>query len=220
MRKIDNNVYERSVFINCPFDDQYAPILHAITFAIIFAGYIPRSALERKDSGEERLDKIFKIIEECKYSLHDISRADSVPSDPNLPPRFNMPFECGIYYGARYFGNKTQKAKQLLILDSQPYRFQKTMSDIAGKDPDCHNNSSVEAIACVRRFLGHKSIVGEMPGEKHFQEQFAEFQRALPSILVPLKLTIMEISKFSYWKDYVNIVDQWTKRKKSIAPSI
>ncbi|MEA2238824.1 MAG: hypothetical protein QOC81_3548 [Thermoanaerobaculia bacterium] len=30
--------YERNVFINCPFDDDYAPLFEAIVFAINDAG--------------------------------------------------------------------------------------------------------------------------------------------------------------------------------------
>ena len=37
-----NRLYEISVFINCPFDNKYRPILRAIVFAIYDSGFIPR----------------------------------------------------------------------------------------------------------------------------------------------------------------------------------
>jgi len=33
--------YEQNVFINCPFDDDYAPLFEAIVFAINDAGFRP-----------------------------------------------------------------------------------------------------------------------------------------------------------------------------------
>ena len=61
------------VFINCPFDDTYKPIFEAIVFAVYDLGFVARCALEVDDSGEARLTKITRIIEQCPYGIHDIS---------------------------------------------------------------------------------------------------------------------------------------------------
>ena len=61
------------VFINCPFDSVYKPIFDAIVFAIYDLGFVARSALEIDDGTEFRLAKIERIIEECRYGIHDIS---------------------------------------------------------------------------------------------------------------------------------------------------
>ena len=50
--------YQRSVFINCPFDDDYAPILRAIIFAVVDCGFAPRCALEALDASQIRIQKI------------------------------------------------------------------------------------------------------------------------------------------------------------------
>lgn len=50
--------FERSVFINCPFDEDYDPILRAIFFCVVYLGFYPRLATERRDSLENRVDKI------------------------------------------------------------------------------------------------------------------------------------------------------------------
>ena len=81
------------VFINCPFDAEYKPIFYAIVFTIVRAGYRARCALETDDAAENRLGKIIKIISECRYGIHDISRTET-NGDPPLP-RFNMPLELG-----------------------------------------------------------------------------------------------------------------------------
>ena len=64
-------MYDKNVFINCPFDSAYQPLLHAVTFAIRDAGFVPRSALETNNTAEERLAKIVAITRECRYSIHD-----------------------------------------------------------------------------------------------------------------------------------------------------
>src|SRR6516225_9571953 len=109
------NEYAAGVFINCPFDAQYKPLLEAITFAVLACGHRPRCALEIDDSSEVRIDKIFKIIAECKYGIHDISRTE-VTTVSGLP-RFNMPLELGIFLAAKRFGTGKQKQKVCLILD-------------------------------------------------------------------------------------------------------
>lgn len=205
--------YSKSVFINCPFDEEYVPIFHAITFTLRFANFIPRSALETSDAGEERLSKISRAIQSCQYGIHDVSRVEFGATASTSLPRFNMPFECGLFFGALHFGSKQQKSKKLLILDSERYRFQKTLSDIAGKDPSAHNNNPAEAIACVRSFLADKPGAEGLPGEEFIQQKYAAFQKELPTILGDFKLNGKEIVKAAYWKDYVKIVDKYLTRR-------
>jgi hypothetical protein len=50
--------YKKNVFINCPFDRSYRPIVHALVFAVHDAGYVARSAQEVRDTGEVRIGKI------------------------------------------------------------------------------------------------------------------------------------------------------------------
>lgn len=106
--------------------------MEALVFAIHDCGYIARSALEAEDSAEVRMDKIAKIIKDCRYGIHDISRTE-VGADTGLP-RFNMPLELGLFLGARRFGSRTDKLKACLILDRARYRYQQFCSDIAGQD--------------------------------------------------------------------------------------
>lgn len=69
--------YARSVFINCPFDDDYVPIFEAIVFTIQALGFEPVSARTRINSGEVRLLKIARLIRTCRYSVHDLPRTDT-----------------------------------------------------------------------------------------------------------------------------------------------
>lgn len=92
-----NNGYNDSVFINCPFDDEYMPLLQSVVFSVYRCGFLPVCALADEDGSDSRLDKIVRYIEGCRYSIHDISRTELT----NNFPRFNMPFELGIFFGAK-----------------------------------------------------------------------------------------------------------------------
>ena len=146
-------IYNSNIFINCPFDENYKPIHDAIVFTIFDCGFIPRSASEEKDSGNVRLVKIMEIIAESKFGIHDISRTE-IDKSTHLP-RFNMPFELGLFLGAKKFGDKVQKRKNILILDKEKYRYQKFISDIAGQDIEEHNENSNEAILKTRNWLNN-----------------------------------------------------------------
>ncbi len=58
----------KAVFINCPFDQGFKPILRAIVFTVIVSGYHPRSALDATDGAEVRLGKIAAMIGECDWA--------------------------------------------------------------------------------------------------------------------------------------------------------
>ena len=91
--------FRTSVFINCPFDEEYKLLLRPMLFTLVYAGLVPRLASEKSDSLEQRIEKILRLIKECKYSIHDLSRLKSERA--NQFSRLNMPFELGIEYGCR-----------------------------------------------------------------------------------------------------------------------
>src|SRR6266498_4700084 len=105
--------YDTNVFINCPFDTAYKPLLDALVFAICDAGFTARSALEITDSSVNRLDKIMAIMEDCRLSVHDISKTEV---NKHGLPRFNMPFELGLFLGAKRFGTPRHGKKACLIV--------------------------------------------------------------------------------------------------------
>ncbi|MEE9252678.1 MAG: hypothetical protein V3U74_04915 [Thermodesulfobacteriota bacterium] len=197
--------YDDSVFINCPFDDDYLPIFEAIVFVTYDAGFIPRSALEIKDSSVNRLEKILNLISDCKHSIHDISRTELDPV--NLLPRFNMPLELGIFLGCKEFGSRKHKSKSCLILDRTKYRFQKFISDIAGQDIEAHNNSPKKAIIIVRDWLRVQSKRTNMPGGSTIYKRYSQFKRDLPLICEELRLEVSEL----HYVDFSHVVTEWLK---------
>ena len=107
--------YSDQVFINCPFDKSYLNMFRACVFAVLDAGFIPRCSLEVGNGTQFRLNAIVGLINECQYGVHDLSIVQ-LDSASKLP-RFNMPFEFGLFYSAKHFGISKQKRKQCLIFE-------------------------------------------------------------------------------------------------------
>jgi hypothetical protein len=184
--------YDRSVFLNCPFDQRYRPLFRATVYTTLECGFFPRSALEVEDSGEERLRKIKRIIRSCRYGIHDISR---IQLDPRTGfPRLNMSLELGLFLGAQEYGSGPQKQKRSLVLDTEQFRYQQFCSDIAGQDIRAHGDQPGRLIACVRAMLA-TALDGDarLPGEAKIRERYACFRAELPRLCGKLHVRTAEI---------------------------
>ena len=181
MTSISAARYEKSVFINAPFDAQYKPLFEVIVFSIIDCGFVARCALEIEDGSRVRLDKIFDIIGQCRLAVHDLSRTE-LDTKYKLP-RFNMPLELGIFLGAKRFGRGKHAKKTCIILDTKRFRYQKFISDIAGQDPREHANKPSVAIEAVRNWLVTEAPKnGKIPSAKIIAKRFRQFQSELPRL--------------------------------------
>lgn len=195
--------YNDNVFINCPFDSVYKPLFDAMVFAVYDCGFVARCALEEEDASEVRIDKIYNIIADCRYGIHDISRTE-LDRDSNLP-RFNMPLELGIFLGAKKFGIEEQQRKKCLILDTERYRYQQFISDISGQDIQAHNNKSREVITHVRNWLRAASRRETIPSGSIIWKRYQEFMEKLPQTAQECQLTVEEL----IFNDYTLLVAQW-----------
>ena len=171
--------YSDNVFLNCPLDQSYKEMFDAIIFTIYDCGFVARCSLEEDASGDVRFSKIENIVGECRYGIHDISRTELDVSN-NLP-RFNMPLELGLFFGARKFGNKDQRTKKLLILDVDQYRYQQFISDLAGYDIKAHNHLPEQASGAVRDWLVTASRRTTIPDRGVIWNDYRDFQERLPS---------------------------------------
>lgn len=179
--------YNDNVFVNCPFfDTDYKPLFNAMVFAIFDCGFIARCALEEADASQIRIEKIYDIIANCRYGIHDISRTE-LDENTHLP-RFNMPLELGIFLGAKKFGTKDHPKKQCLILDKEKYRFQKFISDIAGQDIEAHNGNPEDIIKVVRNWLRTASKRTTILGGDIIQERYQAFIEDIPKMAKRLRL--------------------------------
>jgi len=169
-----------NVFINCPFDEAYTDMFHACVFTVLDAGFIPRCSLEVDDATQSRLSAILSLIDHCPYGVHDLSRVQLDPSSGL--PRFNMPFELGLFHGAKYFGSSNQKRKQCLVLETEKHRYQKFISDIAGVDIMAHDNSPEKLILALRNWLVTASRRTTIPPGEKIETRFNDFQTRIRKI--------------------------------------
>lgn len=195
--------YDINVFINCPFDEDYAVLFDAIIFTVSDCGFIARSALEVDDSGQVRIDKILDIIAQCRLGIHDISRTE-LDTQHQLP-RFNMPLELGLYLGARHFGDKNQRRKVCLVLDRERYRYQKFIPDIAGQDIKSHGKDARRVIKLVRDWLSILQRDVVLPSGGHVFEKYKLFLADLPGLCERLRLDAKEL----IYSDYTKLVATW-----------
>lgn len=165
--------FERSVFVNCPFDKDYEPILQAILFCIIYLGFIPRIASASNDSGSMRLERILTLIEQSKFSIHDLSRCEAKKKGERF--RLNMPFELGLDYGCKTFSNAGHQSKRILILEERPYRYQAAISDLAGCDIQAHAGDYQKAVRKTRNWLVSEAGA-HVEGAQLILSAYADFQ--------------------------------------------
>ncbi|MBL8232724.1 MAG: hypothetical protein JNL98_29770 [Bryobacterales bacterium] len=191
-----------SVFINCPFDPEYSHLFQAICFTIHACGFVPRCALERIDSGDSRLDKICDLIIQCHLGIHDISRTELSPQSGL--PRFNMPFELGLYLGCRRFGGPDHAGKRVLVMDRTRHRHQVFLSDLSGQDPEVHEDDPQKTIGIVRAWL--QNVAGEqLAGPAKFATAWRRFLHDLPKLAFERGCSPDELS----FEDLNHLILEW-----------
>ena len=190
------------VFINCPFDGAYAPTFEALVFTVFACGFRPRSARELEDASQTRIDKLYAIIEQCRFGVHDLSRTELDPA--NYLPRFNMPLELGIFLGAKRYGSEEQRTKRCLILDTEPYRYQRFISDLNGMDIQDHGADPRRAVGRTRNWLANVSR-RRIAGETIVIAAFDRFAAVLPDLAVQLGFARRAIP----YVDFEGIVTTW-----------
>lgn len=164
--------FEQNVFINCPFDDAYMPLLRPMVFCVYRVGLRPRIALERHDSAEARIEKIIELIQNSKYGIHDLSRIKADKAGEMF--RLNMPLELGIDIGAKRFGQGQLQSKKCLILETERYRYQAAVSDLSNSDIAVHGNEPLEAFTVVRNWLDTEAGLN-IDGPTRLWDQFTDF---------------------------------------------
>lgn len=199
--------YDYNVFINCPFDEAYRSLLYAIVFAVHDCGFTAHCTLEIDNAGRVRIESIYNLIGGCRFGIHDISRTEL--DEANQLPRFNMPFELGLFLGAARFGTGDQQDKSTLILDREPYRYQKFVSDISGQDIKSHEGSTELAIRTVRDWLDNSPVEQGVirPGGAKIYERYELFHRELPALCQELHLDPEELT----FNNFTTLLVEWLR---------
>jgi hypothetical protein len=198
-------MYQR-VFINVPFDEAYKPFFDATVFTVIACGCVPRCALAAGNAAQTRFARIVELVRQCPMGIHDLSR--SGPKQNSQSPRLNMPFELGLFLGAREFGGRSHKVKTCIVLDSHSHRYRAFISDFAGNDVVSHNNRISRLINVLRDWLATApGIDGTriLPGGREICQLYVEFQKKLPRMCRYAKIRRAELT----YGDYVHFVKEW-----------
>jgi len=198
--------FENNVFINCPFDEEYVPLLRALVFTTIYLNLEPHFS-QTISSSNIRINQIKQYIRNCKFGIHDLCRSKAMVVGEL--PRFNMPYELGLDIGACEYGGKLLKSKRILILETERYHYQKVLSDISGQDISAHNDEPKTLILKVRNWISTNTVSHVI--ETH-NEVWIAFNQFTDDLLFTLstshtprdiaEMTIGDYLKFA--KDWIN----------------
>lgn len=94
-----------------------------------------------------------------------------------------------------------------MVMDREPYRYQKFISDVAGQDVDNHNGSHEEASRCVRNWLRTESRRTNIPGSAEILRRYQQFQQQLPTICLNMQIQVQELT----FADFLHAVFEWLK---------
>jgi hypothetical protein len=174
---MDNNF----VFINCPFDDEYYPLLRSILFTCCKFNLHPQIS-ETLNAVKSRIATIQEMMQNSKYSIHNLSRNRSKSKDEFA--RFNMPFELGM----DYILTKQNPLKAMIIFDKNPHDYDKFLSDLSGSDIQTHNNDITLIVKAIRNWL--IKYFPEGPSYSEIIDQFNLFESDFIEKMITLKLDI------------------------------
>jgi hypothetical protein len=169
-----------SVFINCPYDEDFRALFDAAVFAAVCCGFMPRCALETGTVAEPRMSRILRAIAASKYSIHDLSRCAG-EGDANLA-RFNMPLELGIAMAHRDLSRREAVRHDWLVLVPVGHQYQAFVSDIAGFDPRTHDGSVAGIVTAVMAWLATRPDTVRTPNPRQVISLLPEFDAAMRAL--------------------------------------
>lgn len=202
--------FERNVFINCPFDNEYRELLHSLIFAILYFDFEPKIS-QTQSSSNIRINQIKLYIKESKYGIHDLSR--SKPMKRNEVPRFNMPYELGLDMGCCEYGGRKFREKRILVLETERYYYQKVISDIAGQDIESHDDDPSMLIMKVRNWFSAVDDTRTYPSASTIWKDYQDFYNDTSINLSGEGFTTAEIDNMPN-SDFIKFAKEWLKKLK------
>jgi hypothetical protein len=204
------NQFDKNVFINCPFDFKYKNIIKAILFTLVYCDLEPRIAAGSLDSLELRLPKIKKLIEESKYSIHDISRMRA--SKKGEYARFNMPFELGLNYGFRVYGGKNASGNKSLIFSTKRYNYARAVSDLAGIDIKAHHDDPEEVVRGLRNWIRNTLNKTDVLSADNIWLEYLVFSGEFKKLMKEENFSRKEQNRMEP-KEYIHYINKWKKER-------
>jgi len=169
-----NSASPPAVFLNLPYDSKFQPLFLAYIAGVTAFGLTPRATLEIP-GGTQRLDRIFAILSECRYSIHDLSRVQLNRTRPSTP-RFNMPFELGLAVAHERAGHE----HTWFVFEAMNRRILKSLSDLNGTDIYIHDGR-IDGV--FRELSNALSRQGRQPGLPQMRMVYRELRTAVPAVL-------------------------------------
>jgi hypothetical protein len=141
------------VFLNYPYDDRFESLEYALHFPVGAAGLLPVCAKDLTVPDRPRLEILVDAIRNCRYSAHELSRSTG-EGTRNLS-RMNMPIEMGM---AIFFALDSQRRDhRCTFFVPTANDFKIFASDLAGLDPQYHNNDPFQLVTRIYDWL--RSVV-------------------------------------------------------------
>jgi hypothetical protein len=162
------------VFLNVPYDNSVADLFLAYVAGLTTLGLFPRASIE-VSGGERRLDRTLKLIDACRYSVHDLSPVVNSASGRRAP-RLNMAFELGLTITL----DRASPGKHTWFLfGNRRTELNRSLSDLAGTDAYFHGGRE----AGIFRELGNAFVRNErQPTVQDMEKVFDGLRRAVPML--------------------------------------
>lgn len=197
--------FSSNVFINCPFDSEYSPLLRSLLFTVLYFKLEPKLS-QTKSSSNIRINQIKQYIRESKFGIHDLSRSKAMKKGDL--PRFNMPYELGLDIGCVEYGGKKFENKKILILEKEKYHYQKVLSDIAGQDIETHGDDPQILIRKIRNWFSTVDDDNDYAGANEIWLAYNQFYDDLNSKLTAKGYSLTDIEEMPN-ADFIKFAKGW-----------
>lgn len=174
LREPRRGLERQSVFLNIPYDSRFENLYLAYIAGLTAFGLIPRATLEIPTS-QRRLERILKLIEECTYSIHDLSRVQLDRRPPRVP-RFNMPFELGLAVAHA----NIHRQDTWFVCETVQHRVNKSLSDLNGTDVRIHGGTIRGVFGALCDVFVRKA---QQPSVQEMYRIYRVLKRNLPKIM-------------------------------------
>jgi hypothetical protein len=166
-----------AAFLNIPYDNRFENIYLAYIAGLCTFGLVPRVTLEIP-GGKRRLDRIFELIQTCRYSFHDLSRVQLDRKPPWSTPRFNMPFELGL--AVAWSKIQGENGQMWVVFEKVERRITKSLSDLDGTDPRIHDGTVKGVLRELMNILVRKE---PQPTIQEMWAVYQDLKRNAPRIM-------------------------------------
>ena len=188
--------FQKNVFINCPFDDAYLELRNAAIFCLKLLGYNVLIS-ETKNSNDQRISEIKKLIGKSKYGIHDLSRIKC--NAKGEIPRFNMP---SCFFIKKFL---QKRKKFILILSHVANEYKIALSDISGQDIKVHHDKPSEIIRCIRDWFSVMMKKKRFPLSEEIYLEYLNFTEALKLNFTGPQINIAKLTV----SDYIKFLDEY-----------